>query len=514
MNNIRALKTALESAYANLENNRQLINSLNVFPVPDGDTGDNMCLTFGSGLDKIRHKEYKSADEMIADFSLACLMGARGNSGVILSLTAKGFAMACRGEQTDGAYLARGLRKAVGLCYKSVSSPKEGTALTVLRACADKAEKTSAMTRDLKKVFAGVYVTATATLAKTKELLPELQAANVVDAGGKGLVCILEGLRLFIEENKAYTVSEVQAEAKSVAGVSARIENGYCCECVIKSGEKIEPAQLGRLGDSAISVTTDGVTKIHVHSNFPDRVLSLALGRGELISVKIENMRLQHKAAEWGAVKDYSFVAVSPGGGITECFRQLGCDGIIESSSKVSTGQIIKAISSLNARTVFLLPNDKNNFLAFKQAVKMADKNCIIIETSDFAEGIGAMMGFDEALTEDENAGNMLAAVSQIKTGKICVADKNSKKIKKGDSIGIIDNKIEVRTQDTFSCMEKVVEKLYDKDYNDISVFCGESVGHEAAERARKTLSDRYEKTQINVIHGNQGVYDYVVMMK
>lgn len=514
MNETETVKKALESAYANLENNRLLINSLNVFPVPDGDTGDNMCMTFKSGLDKIKQKEYKNPGEMIADFALACLMGARGNSGVILSLAAKGFSDAAHGKQSGGAYLKNGLKNAVELCYKSVSSPKEGTALTVLRACSDKAAKVSVTTGDFKKVFAEVYATAVATLTKTKELLPELKEANVVDAGAKGLVCVMEGIRLVAEENKAYERGEQRKAGNAAAGTKVRTDKTYCCEFIIKSEKELLPSELEFLGDSAISVAADGIVKIHVHSNFPDRVLSFALGNGELVNFKAENMRLQHKAAGSGKPKKYAVIAVSPGGGITECFRQLGCDKIIESSIKVSAGQALSAAASLHAGTVFLLPNDKNNFLAFKQAVKMADKNCIMIETEDFAEGISAMTVFDESLGEDENAKNMLEAASDIKTGKICIADKTVKKIKKGDSIGIIGNKIEVRAEDTFSCMEKVVEKLCDRDYNDISVFCGSSVGETDFKKVGTALGGKYREAQVNVIQGDQSVYDYVVMIK
>lgn len=513
MNETEFLKAALESAYANLENNRLLINSLNVFPVPDGDTGDNMCMTFKSGLDRIKQKEYKSTEEMIADFSLACLMGARGNSGVILSLAAKGFSSASHGGRSDGEYLANGLKNAVGLCYKSVSSPKEGTALTVLRACSDKAAKASAKYGDFKRVFAEVYATAAATLTKTKELLPELKEANVVDAGAKGLVCIMEGIRLVTEENRVYERGEQKAAVNAAAGAKVRTDKKFCCEFIIEGEKETPPTELEALGDSAISAATDGIVKTHIHSSSPVEVLKLALKHGELVSFKAENMHIQHNAISLGEAEKSAVVAVSPGGGITECFKQLGCDKVIESPIKVSAGQAIRAISSLGAETVFLLPNDKNNFLAFKQAVRMADKHCVMIETEDFAQGISAMMSFDSSLGEDENTENMLEA-AKIKTGKICVADKPLKKIKRGDGIGIINDKIEVRAEDTFSCMEKVVEKLCDRDYNDISVFCGEAVGGKELDRVKRALTEKYRQTQINVINGRQGVYDYVVMIK
>lgn len=513
MKETEKLKTALESAYANLENNRLLINSLNVFPVPDGDTGDNMCMTFKSGLDRIKQKEYETDEEMIADFSLACLMGARGNSGVILSLATKGFASAFRPRQSGGEYLVKGFQNAVELCYKSVSSPKEGTALTVLRSCADKAAKVSVMSGSLKKIFSEVYVTATATLAKTKELLPELKEANVVDSGAKGLVCLMEGIRLFLEENKVYELnnSEIKEEHKTFGRVL--IENKFCCECIIKSENKIELSELESLGDSAISAASDGIIKIHVHSNCPEKVLTLAQNKGEIVNVKIENMEFQHNSASWGAKKKYAFIAVSMGDGISECFNQLGCDRIITSKEKISAGQASKAIAELNAETVFILPNDKNNLLAFKQAVKMSDTECVIVETEDPAQGIWVMMNFDSSLSSDENKENILSSMSQIKTGKICIADKPLKKIKKGDSIGIIEDKIEVCTEDTFSCMEKVVEKLCDKDYNDISVFCGKTVNESVMKKAEESLNEKHKKSQINVINGGQDIYDYIVMV-
>lgn len=513
MNEIKTLKTALESAYANLENHRLLINSLNVFPVPDGDTGDNMCMTFNSGLDRINQEEYKTEKELIADFALACLMGARGNSGVILSLAVKGFSAAVESEKSPSAYLVKGFQNAVELCYSSVSSPKEGTALTVLRACADKAAKTAVTTSDIKKIFSSAYVTATATLSKTKELLPELKEANVVDAGAKGLVCLMEGIRLVLEENKAYEIEKTKVESEHIDSKETHIKNRYCCECVIKGDKAIAPQELERFGDSIITAATDGIIKLHVHSNSPDAVLKLALERGEIIDVKIENMRIQHNSAVWGAHKAYGFVSVSSGDGITQCFKQLGCDEVITSHRKIASGKALEAISKINSETVYLLPNDKNNFLAFKQAMKMTDKNCIMLETEDVAQGIGAMMNFDGELTESENTENMLSALSELRIAKVCVADKALKDIKKGNSIGIIDGEIKIHAKDNFICLEKTVEKLCDEDYNDISVFYGESVKKETAEKAENILTEKFPKAQISFIDGGQNIYDYIVMV-
>ncbi len=513
MNETDTVRTALESAYANLENNRLLINSLNVFPVPDGDTGDNMCMTFKSGLDKIKQKEYTNVQQMIADFSLACLMGARGNSGVILSLVTKGFATAFSPNQTLVQYTVKGFQNAVELCYKSVSSPKEGTALTVLRACSDKAAKVSSVSVGFKKLFSQVYTTATATLVKTKELLPQLKEANVVDSGAKGLVCLMEGIRLFLEENKVYEInsSEYKEELPTVRTVQT--EHKYCCECVIKTNKEVKSSELETLGDSVITTETDGIAKIHVHSNFPEKVLALAKSKGEIVNVKIENMVFQHNST-WGAKKKYGFISVTTGDGISECFRQLGCDKVIQTDKKVSAGQAVKAIGNLNAENIFILPNDKNNFLAFKQAVKMQDKNCIIIETTNPAEGMGVMVSFDESLTPNENTQNMKHSLSEIKTALICVADKDLKKVKKGDSIGIIKDKIEICQKDTLSCMEKTVEKLCDKDYNDISVFYGKSVSEVQLKNAQKILYEKYGKSQVNIVDGGQDIYDYIVTVE
>lgn len=505
MNNIIL---ALESAYANLENNRLLINSLNVFPVPDGDTGDNMSVTFRCGLDKIRSEKYNNDKELLSDFATACVMGARGNSGVILSLAVKGFASAYESESTDTARFVCGLKNATELCYESVASAKEGTVLTVLRACADKAKKVSQTCTDIEKLFMSVYTTAAATLSKTKELLPQLKEADVVDAGAKGLVCIMEGIRLVLQEHRAYEINDCEAEVTARISKKAEIENGYCCQCLIRGTEKIEPQEFDGLGDSLIIAESNSVTNLHIHSSSPDKVLAVALKHGELLNIKIENMRLQNDAAAEKARKKYGFVVASPGAGISECFSQFGCDEVITTHEKVSSGQVLESVSRINAKIIFLLPNDKNNYLAFKQAMKMSDKDCVMLESEDAAIGLGMLMGFDESKSKEENIDDMYKSQSHVKSGKICVADKSFKDIKRGESIAFIDGKIAVKAANTLTCLEKTVEKLSDKDYNVISVFCAKE---ETVDTADELLKRKYPDCQINIIYGGQRVYDFLV---
>ena len=503
----------LHSAYANLKNNRQKINSMNVFPVPDGDTGDNMLMTFESGLNTVKNKEYKNLSGIITDFSSAALMGARGNSGVILSLIIKGFALAAE-DDFDGEVYSSCLKEAVKLCYSSVSDPKEGTMLTVLRLASEKADTVCRTTKDFKRVFHESFISATAALQKTKELLPVLRQANTVDAGGKGLLCILEGIRIVLEENKEYTVSAEEESGIPIPKAEAAIENTYCCECIVDGGEidrlknKLYP-----LGDSFIILNENEKIKFHIHSEFPDKVLSASLSEGELQFVKIENMRLQHSLMTFSESKKYAFIAASSGEGVSEALSETGIDEIIESKEKIPAKDVIMKINSVSAENIFLFPNDKNNFLAFKQAKDMTNKNVRLIETSDFTYAISAMMNFDEALSFSENEKNMKNALKNVKSGKVCKADKDLKKIRKGDSLGIIGEKIEIREKDEMICVEKVIEKLCDKGYNGVSVFLGDHVDKEKAVTADKFLNEKFSSYDISVIDGKQNIYDYVVMV-
>ena len=503
----------LNSAYANLKNNRRKINSMNVFPVPDGDTGDNMLMTFESGLNSVKNKEYKSLSGIITDFSSAALMGARGNSGVILSLIIKGFSLAVK-DDFNGEVYSKCLKEAVKICYNSVSEPKEGTILTVLRLASEKADKMCRTTKDFRRVFNESFISANAALQKTKELLPVLRQANTVDAGGKGLVCILEGIRIVLEENEEYTPNEEEYSSITPIKTESKIENKYCCECIVSGGDINRlKNNLNSLGDSFIILNENEKIKFHIHSEFPDKVLSASLKEGELHFVKVENMMLQHSLMTFSESKKYAFIAASSGEGVSEALSEMGIDGILESKEKIPAKDVIMKINSVSAENIFLFPNDKNNYLAFKQAKDMTNKNVCLIETSDFTYAISAMMNFDESLSFSENEKNMKNALKNVKSGKVCKADKDLKKIRKGDSLGIINGKIEIREKDEMICVEKVIEKLCDKGYNGVSVFLGDSVGREKANDADKFLNERFSSYDISVIDGKQNIYDYVVMI-
>lgn len=508
MSDTENIKSALESAYANLENNKELLNSLNVFPVPDGDTGSNMCSTFLAGLEKISRREYDGASDMLSDFSLACLMGARGNSGVILSLAVKGFTCE-KNTVFDGAYLSKSLKNAVELCYSGVSSPKEGTALTLLRACADKAEKSVRNCNDFKKVIAQICDTAKITVEKTKELLFELKSADVVDAGAMGLMLIFDGIRHF-SFGEPYRRNGTSTEQSKKTQVTANIKNKFCCEFVIKSENAVSLSHAEKLGDSIITACTDGITKFHIHSNFPKKALELAVSKGELVNAKIENMQFQYNSISQPK-KRFSFVAVSTGEGFTDIFEKSGCDKVIFSREKVTSGQVISAVDSLNAETVFLFPNDKNNFLAFSQAAETSKKNCIIIKSSDPAECLEAIIAFDPNLSESENTKNMNSATDLARTGKVCAAVKDFENVKKGNIIGIIGEKIAVCEKNISVCVEKVIEKLCDTDYNSISIFGGESANMQTLENIAEKLERTYPSAHITSVYGGQDIYDFIL---
>ncbi len=502
-----AVLSALESAYLNLENNRELLNSLNVFPVPDGDTGSNMCMTFLSGLEKVRGNEYTLSKNLLSDFSLACLMGARGNSGVILSLAIKGFSLASEKSGTE--YLACAFKNATKLCYDSVMSAKEGTALTVLRLCSEKAEELFINSVDFRSALREISKTASNTVEKTTEMLPELRKAGVVDAGAKGIFSVLDGIRSYFDGETVPSSAKIKPSEKKET--YTEIKNKFCCEFVVRANAAFDEIELKNLGDSVINVNSDGFSKIHIHSNYPEKILSLALKHGEIINAKIENMAFQHSSKIESEKKKFAFVSVSTGVGFTDFFTRLRCDEVIFTRKKVSSGEVLSAIEKLNADTVFLLPNDKNNFLAFSQAVKMSDKDCVLINTIDPVQALEVLLSFDENADKDENSENMLNALACSKTAKICRADKDSGKIKKGDFVCVEGEKVLFGEKDILSCVKKTVEKLCVGDYNSISIFAGEGCQNEAREKIKTALEEMYPNTLVTSLFGGQDIYDVII---
>ena len=536
----------VNSAAAALENQQEDINQLNVFPVPDGDTGINMSMTLGN-VDSVV-SENDSISDATAKVSGVVLRAARGNSGAILSLFYRGMAKALKDcEEADSADIALALQKGTEEAYKAVMNPTEGTILTVMRKCAEEAVEVT-KTRykgDVLGFFVYIMQTAQKTLDETPEMLPVLKEANVVDAGGSGFVVMLSGM-LAALKNKP--ILPLKKSAKSDKKKSADFKEfntedirfAYCTECIVDKdkahrgegkGEKLGEF-VRSIGDSVVFVDTDDLIKLHVHTNNPGQVLEQAIRYGSLLTVKIENMKNQHtalsgeseekaeedsKPVSVPAEKQYGFVSVCLGEGIHNTFRDLGADRIISGGQTMnpSTQDILDAICKTPAEVVFVLPNNKNIFLAAQQAAEMCeDKRVIMLETRSITQGIAAMMNFDESAEVDANLETMKAAMKNVTTISITYAVRNTTvdgmPIRQGQKLGLVDGKIRCVTDHARQCVLDLTEYMEHASF--ITIFYGEAVPVEKAEKMLAALREKlgYDKEYV-LIPGGQPLYDYII---
>ena len=534
----------------NLENKKEWINELNVFPVPDGDTGTNMTMTIMSAAREVSALgEDPSMEAICKAISSGSLRGARGNSGVILSQLFRGFTKRIKEEESlTVAILAGSFEKAVETAYKAVMKPKEGTILTVARGVAEKAlELAEAGEEDMEKFLSAVIAEAELVLSRTPELLPVLKQAGVVDSGGQGLVEVLHGAfdaYLGKELDLNFTAPAVNVSAGTAGGTveEAEIKFGYCTEFIIMLNKtfttKMEmdfKAFLESIGDSIVCVADDDVVKVHVHTNDPGLAIQRALKYGPLSNMKIDNMRLEHqeklfkeankadisRTASVEPPKDFGFIAVSVGDGINEIFKSLGVDYIIEGGQTMnpSTADILDAVAKVNAKTVFVLPNNKNIILAANQAAELTtEKDLLVIPTKTIPQGITAVINFVPDLSADENEENMLREIGNVKTGQVTYAVRDTviddREIRKGDFMGIGDKGMLAVGASMEDVARETVANMVDEDSELISIYYGCDVSEEDAEHFRGLVEEQFPSCDVELQFGGQPIYYYVMSIE
>jgi len=543
-------KAFIAGAY-NLERNKDYINELNVFPVPDGDTGSNMSLTIMAAAREVSALENPSMDELSKKISSGSLRGARGNSGVILSQLLRGFCKEIKGKkQITVSVLADGFVRAVETAYKAVMKPKEGTILTVAKGVAEKAVELSEMDMDFETLGQEILDHGNEVLKQTPELLPVLKEAGVVDSGGQGLMEFLTGAYNGLtgkEEIKEPVTSGGAAKAQTMSSEeidTSHIKYGYCTEFIIML-EKEYNAEieakfkefLTSIGDSLVVVSDDEIVKVHVHTNHPGFAFEKGLEYGSLTSMKVDNMREEHKekviheqdrkkAAEQEAAKEepkkpFGFVAVSVGEGLNDIFKDLGVDHIIEGGQTMnpSTEDVLDAISKVNAETVFVFPNNKNIILAANQAAEIEEeKQVIVIPTKTIPQGISALISFDETATAEANQAGMEDAITAVKSGQVTYAVRDTsidgKEIKTGDYMGIDDVGIQAVGQDITEVVKDLIGAMADEDSELLSIYYGSDVEEEKANALVEAVQAAYPDFEVEAHAGGQPIYYYILSLE
>ena len=532
------LNRMLQQAAANLENNKQSLNDLNVFPVPDGDTGTNMAMTISAAA-KILEPDTEKSVTLIADkISSSLLRAARGNSGVILSLLFRGFAKSLKGlEDADGAAFANSLSEGVEAAYKAVLKPAEGTILTVARVAAEEAKLLAADGEtDILVILKTTIQAAESALALTPSQNPVLAKAGVVDAGGQGWIYILEGMKVALEGGTIarVAVSETASESPEMRVNIDEIIFGYCTEFIILLGEQRKDATrllsfLNSQGDSVVMVEDDDIIKVHVHTNAPGRVLQEAIRYGALDRIKIDNMRVQNEAlggesAEVGEAapeRKYGFVAVSAGSGISEVFIDLGVDKIVTGGQTMnpSTDDILKAIRQIPAEVVFVLPNNKNIIMAAEQAIGLTEKMVVVIPTKTIPQGITAMLSFDPDAEISDNTENMTTAAAAVRTGQVTFAARNSDfdgmHISEGEYLALNESKLCKNAPDLKVVLDTLLTDMRLQEASFVTVFAGADVNDEAQAVLDGLLKERLPAgAELTVMRGEQPVYYFIISVE
>ena len=533
------------SGAKNLEAKKEWINELNVFPVPDGDTGTNMTLTIMAAASEVSALSDPTMKTLAKAISSGSLRGARGNSGVILSQLLRGFTKSIEHhEHVDAMAFARAFEKGVETAYKAVMKPKEGTILTVAKGAAVKALEIAEDSENLETFFADVIAEAEAVLSRTPEMLPVLKEAGVVDSGGQGLLEVLKGafdgyMGKEIDMNFEKPAHAVMS--KPMSAEESDIKFGYCTEFIImlekefpEKEEKAFKEYLLSIGDSLVVVADDEIVKVHVHTNAPGDAIQKALTYGQLSNMKIDNMRLEHherliKDAEKVAAqqakaepeKEVGFISVSVGEGMGEIFRELGADYLIEGGQTMnpSTEDVLQAISHVNAKNIFIFPNNKNIILAANQARDLTeDKNIIVIPTKTIPQGITALISYVPDKTVEQNTEEMLEAMTHVKTGQITYAVRDTKiddkEIRQGDIMGIGDKGILAVGQGIEDITVETLKEMVDEDTEIISIYYGADVTEEAAEQLCERLEELYPDFDVEINQGGQPIYYYVVSVE
>ncbi|MCM1256594.1 MAG: DAK2 domain-containing protein [Roseburia sp.] len=534
---------------ANLEAKKEWINELNVFPVPDGDTGTNMSMTIMSAareVDALVNPDMKSLAKAISSGSLR---GARGNSGVILSQLFRGFAKVIAEYDTITVdVMARAMEKAVETAYKAVMKPKEGTILTVAKGAAVKGRELADTTNDPLVFMEAVIKEAERVLAKTPDMLPVLKQAGVVDSGGQGLVEVLRGGLMMLQGKELkFTIKTGDAGAAAVsssieAQANQEIKFAYCTQFLImlnkpfnNKKEKEFKSYLEEIGDSIVVVADDEIVKVHVHTNDPGLAMQKALKYGSLTTIIIENMKLERdekisalkekemqgtaeKPAKTEPEKEMGFVSVSIGEGLNEIFKGLGVDYIIEGGQTMnpSTEDVLKAVESVNAKNVFVLPNNKNIILAANQAASICEeKNVIVIPTKTIPQGITALINFIEEQTPKENEERMTKEIDQVKTGQVTYAVRDTeiddKEIHEGDYMGLGDKTILSVGRDKKQTTQEMLDQMIDEDTGIVSIYYGEEAKEEEGQELSDYITEKYPHVEVEIHEGGQPIYYYII---
>ena len=547
--NTEMLQKMFLAGAANLEAKKEIINELNVFPVPDGDTGTNMTLTIMSAAKEVKALENPNMLAIAKAISSGSLRGARGNSGVILSQLLRGFTKEIREhDEIDTSILARACERATATAYKAVMKPKEGTILTVAKGASQKAAELAETTDDLDTFISEVIAYAQEVLSKTPEMLPVLKEAGVVDSGGQGLLEVLHGAYdAFLGKEIDYSAIEASAGTKMVKPseqAETEIKFGYCTEFIIMLEKEFTAkdetefkAYLESIGDSIVCVADDDIVKIHVHTNDPGLAIQRALTYGQLSRMKIDNMREEHqerliKDAEKLAAqqaeakkaeprKEVGFIAVSIGEGMNEIFRELGADYIIEGGQTMnpSTEDMLNAIDQVNAEHIFILPNNKNIILAANQAQTLTeDKDIIVVPSKTVPQGITAIINYMPDADAQTNLEAMIEGIGNVKTGQVTYAVRDThiddKEIHEGDIMGIGDSGILAVGQSVEETTKEMLAQLVDEDTELISLYYGQDVQEESAENFAQEIEDLYPDVDVDVHSGGQPIYYYVLSVE
>lgn len=523
------LKKMMLQAANSLENNKSSVDALNVFPVPDGDTGTNMSLTMNSAAREIMAVQGESIDEIAEAAATGSLMGARGNSGVILSQIFRGFSKGCKGKvELNTFHFANALKSASDTAYKAVMKPIEGTILTIAREVGEKAIEISKKEETFEKFFHQLIEYAEIVLDKTPDMLKVLKQAGVVDAGGKGLIFIYKG---FYESITGKTVT---IDSPAILHPNTEIHGnidfeditfGYCTEFIIK-GEGIDIEQFKQAieayGDCMLVVGDGELAKVHIHTNHPGSVMEHGLALGELINIKIDNMRQQHQhkifetSQKDEELKEYGMIAVTMGEGLTDIFKDLNVDEIIVGGQTMnpSTEEILKSIDKVMAKNIFVFPNNSNIILAANQAKELSKKNVFVIPTKSVPQGIAAILAFNGEMAPEVNADSMTKALTRVKTGQVTYSVRDTQfndiEIKKNDILGMYEGNIKAVGLDIEDIAFKLLEEMVSEEDEILTIFYGEELEEAQAQALADKVRQRYGDIDIEVHYGGQPLYYYI----
>lgn len=550
------LKKAFISGANNIIKSKKFVNELNIFPVPDGDTGTNMSMTISSGVEALNKlNDEVTTGEVVQAFVPALLRGARGNSGVILSILFRGFTQLFSSSKTlTGSDLAEALDVGVKAAYSSVTKPTEGTILTVARVACERAKEAAKINNDAVFVWEKACAGAKDALKQTPELLPVLKKAGVVDAGGKGLCLIFEGIlsyikdEIFIEPGEEITDIEEDDEFRNAAAeFDQDIRFTYCTEFIVQRNRScnLRPLRLRnrlqKIGDCVVVVDDEEIIKVHVHTENPGKALEEGLRYGQFLTVKVENMKEQHrKAAEAKQEKlsksiqnsevferkdpeeEVGFVAVAAGNGVVSLFKDLGCQNVISGGQTMnpSTDKIVEAILATPAKTVYVFPNNKNIIMSAQQAISLVkDRTVVVVPTKTIPQGIAAILSYSFENDMESNIDIMTAAFSKVKTGQITFAARDSEfggfKIKERDILALSDGKLVFTDKDPVKAVTKLAKSLSNKDTEFITLIYGESISLEQAEKAKEMIESALKnKIEVTLVNGEQPIYHFVISVE